>query len=129
MATKKIQDADALLLFKVGPVYVCAPTLTVEAVILPPKLTHAPGYNEAEPGVFRHQCGLVHVVDLRKRFGIEPDKWLSPGKIIIVEIEGGYAGFWVDEILDVVHFPEKAGQMCQHVFRVMCSGVLCCLMM
>ncbi|MCW9055126.1 MAG: chemotaxis protein CheW, partial [Gammaproteobacteria bacterium] len=107
MAIKKLQDADALLLYKVGPVFCCSPTLTVEAVILPPKLTHAPGYSEAEPGVFKHACGIVHVVDLRKRFGVERENWKDPGKIIVVEIEGGYAGFWVDEILDVMHFPEK----------------------
>lgn len=107
MAIKQLQDADALLLYKVGPVYCCSPTLTVEAVILPPKLTRAPGYSEAEPGVFKHACGIVHVVDLRKRFGIEHDDWIDPGRIILVEVEGGYAGFWVDEILDVIHFPDK----------------------
>ena len=80
MAIKQLQDADALLLYKVGPVYCCSPTLTVEAVIVPPKLTHAPGYSEAEPGVFKHACGIVSVVDLRSDLELNEIAGLNPGE-------------------------------------------------
>lgn len=101
---KTIQDADALLTYKVGPVYCCSPTLSVEAVMMPPKLNHPPG---SEPGVFKHVSGMVKVVDLRARFGLPDAYWQQPGKIIVVEVEAGRTGFWVDEILDVIEFPKQ----------------------
>lgn len=102
---KSIADADALLIYRVGPVYCCSPTFTVESVIMPPSLTHTPGVNEAQPGVFKYSSGLVRVVDLRKRFGVDKEQWQKPGRIVIAEVMGGHAGFWVDEIVDVVQMP------------------------
>jgi chemotaxis signal transduction protein/LysM repeat protein len=107
MAIKTIHDADALLLYRVGPVYCCSPSLVVEAVIMPPKLTHPPGTTDAEPGVFKTVQGIVKAVDLRKRFGVDKEDWSDPGRIIIIEIEGGHAGLWVDDIVDVIQFPQK----------------------
>ncbi len=107
MTSKSIHDANALLLYRVGPVYCCSPTLNVEAVIMPPQLTHPPGSNVAEPGVFKTAQGIVKAVDLRKRFGVDKEDWNEPGRIIVIEIEGGHAGLWVDEIVDVIQFPQK----------------------
>ncbi len=107
MSIHSIQEADALLLYKVGPIYVCSPTMQVEAVVLPPKFNVPPGSNESEPGMFRSLHGMVRVIDLRVRFGVDKEDRKSPGRIVIVEVEGGYAGFWVDEIEDVISFPEK----------------------
>ncbi len=74
---------------------------------MPPKITVPPGANNAEPGVFKSIHGIVRLVDLRVRFGVDEEDFVSPGKIIIVEVEGGYAGFWVDEIEDVISFPKS----------------------
>ena len=104
---KTIHDADALLIYKVGPVYCCSPTFSVEAVMMPPKLSHPPGTSRSVPGVFRYVNGMVKVVDLRQRFGLAEDRWQQPGKIIVVEVESGRTGFWVDEILDVTEFPQQ----------------------
>ena len=73
---------------------------------MPPKITVPPGANVAEPGVFKSMYGMVRLVDLRVRFGVDESDYTKPGKIIIVEVEGGHAGFWVDEIEDVTGFPE-----------------------
>lgn len=107
MSNKTIHDADAVLLYKVGPVICCSPSLPVEAVIMPPNLTHPPGTTDAEPGMFKSAYGIVKAVDLRKRFGVDREDWQSPGRVIIIEVEGGHAGLWVDEIIDVIQFPEK----------------------
>ena len=103
---KTIQDADALLLYRVGPVYCCSPTMPVVSVQLPPRLSHPPGSNLSQPGVFKFPGGIVRVIDLRQQFGVDESDRLEPGRIIVVEVEGGLAGFWVDEILDVIHFPQ-----------------------
>jgi len=105
LSTPNINDSNGLLLYRVGPVLVCSSTMPVEAVIMPPKITVPPGASIAEPGVFKSIHGMVRLVDLRVRFGVEKEDYTQPGKIIIVEVEGGYAGFWVDEIEDVTGFP------------------------
>ncbi|MCW9048318.1 MAG: LysM peptidoglycan-binding domain-containing protein [Gammaproteobacteria bacterium] len=107
MSVHNIQESNALLLYRVGPVFVCSPTMPVEAVTLPPKLTVPPGSSVAEPGVFKSIHGMVRLVDLRVRFGVDKADRNDPGKIVIVEVEGGHAGFWVDEIEDVISFPTK----------------------
>ena len=104
---KTVHDADALLLYRVGPVYCCSPTMQVVAVQLPPKLSHPPGSHAAEPGMFRAGSGMVRVVDLRKRFGVDEGDWQDPGRLVVVEVEGGQAGFWVDEIIDVIQYPKS----------------------
>jgi len=107
MIHKSIHDADALLLYRVGPVYCCSPTFPVESVMMPPHMAHPPGTSVAEPGVFKTAQGIVKAVDLRKRFGVDVKNWTTPGRIVIVEVEGGFAGIWVDEIVDVIQSPSK----------------------
>ena len=125
MSVHSIQDSNALLLYKVGPVLVCSPTMLVEAVVMPPKFTATPGSGEAEPGVFKSIHGLVRVVDLRLRFGVDKDDIVTPGRIIIAEVEGGHAGFWVDEIEDVTAFPETGwSQVPSHIPREVFSRTL-----
>jgi len=120
-----IINSNALLLYKVGPVLVCSPTLPVESIIIPPNLSSLPGANEAEPGMFKSMHGMVRVVDLRVRFGVDAADRKSPGRIVISEATGGYVGFWVDEIEDVISFPEKGwSQLPAHVPREVFSRTL-----
>lgn len=106
MAFNKLEDANALLLYRVGPVLMCSPTLQVESVVVPPAISRANASSDAEPGMFKSMYGMVRVVDLRVRFGVDASLHKQPGQIIIVEVTGGHAGFWVDEIEDVIAFPQ-----------------------
>lgn len=101
-----LHDADALLIYEVGPVRCCAPTGPIEQIVLPPDLTHPPGSDAACPGIFRHGRHIVSVIDLRQRFGIEPDRW-QPGRLVITRLARGYTGFWVDRIVDVIRSPAE----------------------
>ena len=104
--TKKINDADALLIYRVGPVLCCSPSVSVVSVMLPPNLHKPPGTG-LNPGVFRHSNGLVQVIDLRQRFGVDEAQWKLPGRVIVSEISGGLAGFMVDDVDDVTQWPEQ----------------------
>ncbi|HEB57726.1 MAG TPA: LysM peptidoglycan-binding domain-containing protein [Gammaproteobacteria bacterium] len=99
-----LQDNDALVRFRVGPVWCCAPSRPVRTIIVPPTLTRPPGTSAAEPGIFRHGDVLVRVNDLRERFGVRPED-RRPGCLIVVNLGDHHTGFWVDEILDVSDFP------------------------
>lgn len=98
---------QSILSFRVGPVLCCAPSLPVESIITPPKLTHPPGSDRAQPGIFRHGSHIVKVIDLRQRFGIEQAEQTSPGNLIITHFGDERFAFWVDQILDVFDFPTE----------------------
>ncbi len=102
-----LQATGALLIFRVGPVYCCAPTAPVQAIIVPPKLTRVPGSSAAGPGIFRHGGRTVRVVELRERFGVEPGDRDAVGRMVIAALRDGYLGYWVDAIGDVIPMPAQ----------------------
>lgn len=110
--SKTISDKNSILLYRVGPVLCCSPTSSVESVVVPPVMKKPPGVNDLRPGVFKHTNGIVNIVDLRVAFGVDIEQRSSAGRIIIANLETGTPGFWVDEIIDVIEFPDKGwGQL------------------
>lgn len=99
------QNTSSLLLFRVGPVFCCAPSLAVDSIILPPPLNHPPGSNPAKPGIFRHSGHIISCLDLRYQFGVEQAQWVTPGRMVITQLSKGRVGFWIDEILEVIEPP------------------------
>ena len=104
-----LHDNDALLTYRVGPVLCCGPTLPVVTIIPPPELTQLPGTNIAEPGIFKHGTYVVSATDLRHRFGVKQENWNQSAKVIIAQHDDHTRGYFVDEIKDVISFPEKDG--------------------
>ena len=97
----------SLLTFRVGPVLCCAPSLPVRSIITPPRLTHPPGSDDSQPGIFRHDGHIVKVIDLRQKFGVDKAEQTHPGNLIICHFSGNHFAFWVDQILDVFDFPAE----------------------
>lgn len=105
MATET--DNASLLLYRVGPVLCCAPSLPVLAIITPPDLTRPPGTTPAAPGIFRHAGRIVRGIDLRIRFGVDEADRRHPGRTVVCDLATGSVGFWVDEIIEVIPRPEQ----------------------
>ncbi|MGD9385425.1 MAG: chemotaxis protein CheW, partial [Thioalkalispiraceae bacterium] len=111
-------DNSSLLLCRVGPVLCCAPALPIISIIPPPELTRPPGSDSAKPGIFKHGGHIVSSLDLRFKFGVDEQHWVKPGKMIVTEIDPGHIGFWVDEIIDVIGFPDSGwGPLPTHLPR------------
>lgn len=106
-----LEDQQALLLYRVGPVLCCSPSYTVLSIIQPVTLTHPPGSDAVRPGIFRHSGHVIKTEELRVRFGVgEADR--KPGRMIIAELDSGRTAFWVDDIIDVISMPGKGwGQL------------------
>lgn len=102
-----LDDKSAILIYRIGPVYCCSPSLPVENISIPGSLTHPPGTDTAHPGIFKHGRHIVSVSDLRFQFGVNKDNWQHPGRMIITQLKDQHVGFWVDEIIDVIQFPES----------------------
>lgn len=110
MAT--IDDNNALLLYRVGPVLCSSPCLTISAIIEPRTLTRPPGASSARPGIFKHANAIVSSLDLRYKFGVDEADWVVPGRTIVTQLDKGHVGFYVDEILDVISLPTSGwGQL------------------
>lgn len=108
----QLTDNHALLIYRVGPVLCCAPTLCIEALIPPPSLTHPPGRSDSHPGIFRHDGKLVSLIDVRELFGVEEPDRTRPGRIVICHIENRHIGFLVDKVIDVIKTPASGwGQL------------------
>ena len=101
----QLEDNNALLIYRVGPVLCCAPTLPIVTIISPPHLTHPPGTNSSHPGIFKHGNMLVNVVDVRVQFGVKESDWSKPGRIVITLLNNRYYGFHIDQVIDVIHIP------------------------
>lgn len=111
-SSPSFQDNDALLTYRVGPVFCCGPTMPVVTITPPPDLTHLPGTNIAEPGIFKHGSYVVSATDLRYRFGVKQENWKNPGQVIVAQHNDLTRGYFVDEIIDVIHLPSTGwGQL------------------
>ncbi len=98
---------DTLLIFRVGPVYCCAPVNPVQSVIVPPNLTQPPGSSRAEPGIFHYHGSVIRVIDLRERFGVAEGDRDAVGRLIITQLNSSRIGYWVDAIGDVLPRPKQ----------------------
>lgn len=98
---------QSILTFRVGPVLCCAPSFPVQSIITPPKLTHPPGSDLSQPGIFKHGSHIVKVLDLRKKFGVQESDQTQPGNLIVTLLKNESVAFWVDQILDVFDFPNE----------------------
>ena len=101
----QLADNNALLIYRIGPVLCCAPTLPIETLIPPPALTRPPGSSASQPGIFRHDGKLVRLTNLRQLFGVETQDRSQPGQIIICQLNDRYIGLLVDDVIDVITTP------------------------
>ena len=103
-----LQGKDqSLLTFRVGPVLCAAPSLPVSSIIPPPRLTHPPGTDASSPGIFKHGQHVVKVIDLREKFGVDEKDKSPTGNLVICIFENDAYAFWVDQIIDVIDFPQS----------------------
>ena len=85
-------DNSSLLLYRVGPVLCCAPSLPIDSIIHPPALTRPPGTDTAKPGIFKHAGHIVSSLDLRYKFGVDETQWVNPGRMVVTSIDPGHIG-------------------------------------
>jgi purine-binding chemotaxis protein CheW len=68
------------------------------------KVPQAPHYVE---GVINLQGKLIPIIDLRKRFNLEPKEYDKNTRIIMVDIEGNVVGIVVDSVTEVLRLPSN----------------------
>lgn len=86
----------------------------VKEIIGMAEITHVPNTAHFMEGVINLRGSVVPVVDMRKRFQMEPKKYDAFTVIIIVEVKERLIGMIVDSVSDVINIPVSSIQSTPH---------------
>ncbi len=100
-ASRRADRSKNLVGFTVGPVQYAVSIFEVREIINPLPVVEIPHAPDVVLGVTDHRGQVVPVVDLRRRFGLEPSARTRRTKWIIVELAGRAVGLVVDAVTDV----------------------------
>jgi purine-binding chemotaxis protein CheW len=79
--------------------------LKVQEIIRMMDITRVPRAPRFVEGVINLRGKVIPIVDLRKRFGLEPRKRDKDTRIIVIEISSMIVGFIVDSVSEVLRIP------------------------
>lgn len=81
--------------------------MKVQEIIRFTQLTRVPHSSEFVEGVLNLRGRVIPVVDLRKRFNLEPSEHSRTTRIVVVEVSGRIVGMIVDGVSEVLHIDES----------------------
>ncbi|MGE4557805.1 MAG: chemotaxis protein CheW [Desulfovibrionaceae bacterium] len=104
---QKRQDSDLIQLvtFSIGDEEFGVDILRVQEIIRMMEITKVPRAPEFVEGVINLRGKVIPIVDLRKRFGLEPHEHDKHTRIIVIEIINMIVGFVVDAVSEVLRIP------------------------
>ena len=79
--------------------------LKVMEIIRIMEITKVPKAPEFVEGVINLRGTVIPIIDLRRRFGLEPKAGDTDTRIIVIEINGMTVGFVVDSVSEVLRIP------------------------
>lgn len=96
------QSAEVkLACLRVGAAYYALNILEVREIIRPVPLVEVPHLPANVHGVITLRRAVVPIVDLRRRFGVQPQSE-SRERIVICALQGRIIGLYVDEVSEVM---------------------------
>lgn len=101
------KDAELLQLvtFSVGGEEFGVEILQVQEIIRMLEITKVPKAPSFVEGVINLRGKVIPIIDLRKRFGLEPRGRDKNTRIIVIEIHTMVVGFIVDSVSEVLRLP------------------------
>lgn len=108
-ASAQVEEVQ-FAVFRVGGEEYAIDIMRIMEIIRPQKVTRIPKAPEFVEGIINLRGKVVPILDLRKRFGIDPegaDK--KKVRIVIVKMSGRVLGIVVDEVTEVIYM--KADQV------------------
>lgn len=91
-----------LVTFMVGAEEFAIPILSVQEINRMMEITRVPKSPAFIEGVINLRGKIIPVMDLRKRFNVEPSSDLSDSRIVVVEVAHRVIGFTVDRVNEVL---------------------------
>ncbi len=96
-----------LVSFKVGEEEFGIDILKVQEINRMMEITQVPDSPPDVEGVVNLRGKVIPVIDLRKRFGLQPKEQTNHTRIIVVELSNKTVGFIVDEVNEVLRIPSS----------------------
>ena len=100
-ATAAETDAIQYMTFYVKDVYCALPTVTVQEVIRPGRITPVPGGPGHVVGILNLRGKIVTILDLARRLELGPTATGEATRALILERMGEFVGLLVDAVADV----------------------------
>ena len=91
--------------FRVGRETFGVPIGLVHEIVRIPEITAVPDSPACVEGVINLRGKIVPVVDMRKRFGQQPQGSSKKNRILVTEVEGKLVGLMVDAASEVLKLP------------------------
>lgn len=117
-----------LVVFRLGDDYFAMLITNVNEIIRQQKITSVPKAPPFVEGVTNLRGRVIPVIDLRKRFGIEPQVEGHMDRIIVVEHDERLMGMMVDSVEEVLTVPvdsiEPADQLVVSVDSQFLAGIV-----
>ena len=85
------------------------------------KITHVPDMPDFIQGVINLRGQVIPVMDVRRRFQMEPREYDDRTCVVVVNVQGASLGLVVDEVQEVLDLPESQTQPPPRVSRQMSS--------
>ncbi len=99
---------EKVVTFRLGGELFCIDISRIREIIRPMKPNKVPDTPDYVEGVIDLRGVVLPIIDLRKRFGFEPEVGKNQERIIVVEYgDGSLMGFVVDAVENVVPLTDK----------------------
>jgi len=105
--------------FHVGEELFGVNILCVEEIITPRAYTTIPRTPKYFLGIINLRGEVISIIDLRKRFKVQPKGPDTQNRIVVIELKGMKLGMMVDSISSIVRVEEA---QIQHTTRIMATG-------
>jgi len=125
---KKEDDVVQLVGFIIGQEEYAVPILSIQEIIKPIEYTRVPSVPDYILGVFNLRGSVIPLIDLRRKFKMDPSKVNDETRYIVMKGRDNTAGFVIDRLTEA--FVSKAAIL-DHPLRlstrkkVWCTELVC----
>ena len=99
---KNDEDIIQLVGFIIGEEEYAIPILNIVEIIKPIDFTRVPSVPDYVLGVFNIRGSVIPLIDLRRRFNLEPISNNGETRYIVMKGEGNTAGFVIDRLTEAI---------------------------
>jgi purine-binding chemotaxis protein CheW len=103
--------------FQLGRETYGVPITSLHEIVRVPEITAVPDAPDYMEGVINLRGKIVSVIDLRKRFGLEPVAPARQNRILVLEHNGRLSGLIVDSASEVIKIPAADVEPSPTVFQ------------
>ena len=99
---KKEDDVVQLVGFIIGQEEYAVPILSIQEIIKPIEYTRVPSVPDYILGVFNLRGSVIPLIDLRRKFKMDPSKVNEETRYIVMKGKDNTAGFVIDRLTEAI---------------------------